>query len=90
MALGPDKRYSVEGLYTPSAARAFDWYASAGMEWLRPQPGQDFDAQSAVEGGIRIRFRKKQLMGFRIGLRANDIKNPRDPRLVFEFGTAAF
>jgi hypothetical protein len=90
MPFGPDRRYGVEALYTPSAARAFDWYVSTGTEWLRTKPGLDFESQSVAEGGIRFRFRKKQLIGFRLGLRATDVKNPRDPRLVFEFGTGAF
>jgi len=52
--------------------------------------GNNFEAQSVAEGGLRFRFRKKQLFGFRLGLRATDVRNPRDPRLVFEFGTGAF
>jgi hypothetical protein len=84
MAFGPDRCHGAEVLYMPSAASAFDWYAATGTEWLRIQPGQGYESQSVTEGGLRFRFHKKQLIGFRLGIRATDVKNPRDPRLVLK------
>lgn len=91
---GKDKRYSLEAMYTPSAARSFDWYASIGSEWFRPE-GRDFDAKFVSEGGIKFRFPKKKLFNVPLGLRMFGARlglrtTGRDPRVVFEFGAGAF
>ena len=89
---GNVRRYSLEALYAPSAARSFDWYASIGSEWLRPRSRdpevkRDFDAKFVSEAGIRGRFNKGPfLIGGRLGLRTTG----RDQRIVFEIGTGAF
>ena len=89
---GNDRRYSLEALYAPSAARSFDWYASIGSEWLRPrnrdpEAKRNFDAKFVSEGGIRFRINQGPfLFGGRIGLRTTG----RDQRVVFELGTGAF
>jgi hypothetical protein len=90
MPFGPEKRMSVEGLYTPSAARSFDWYVSAGPEWFRPLDSREYDARFVSEGGLRFRFDKKLHFGGRLGLRTTGFRQPRNPRIVFEFGTGAF
>ena len=82
---GKDKRYSLEAMYTTSAARTFDWYVSAGSEWFRLQD-RDFEAKFVSEGGVKFRFPYKRLFGARLGLRTTG----RDPRVVFEFGAGAF
>lgn len=89
---GNDRRYSLEAMYAPSAARSFDWYASIGSEWLRlrnrdPDAKRNFDAKFASEGGIRFRINQGPfLFGGRVGLRTTG----RDQRVVFEIGAGAF
>lgn len=90
MFLGPRKPLSVEALYAPSAARSFDWYVSAGPEWFRPLGTREFDVRFVSEGGLRFRFDKKQHFGARIGVRTNGFWQPREPRLIIEFGAGAF
>lgn len=89
---GNDRRYSLEAMYAPSAARSIDWYAAVGSEWLRlknrdPEAKRNFDAKFVSEGGIRGRFNLRSfLIGGRVGLRITG----RDQRVVFELGTGAF
>ncbi|MFN2598718.1 MAG: hypothetical protein ABR563_16210 [Pyrinomonadaceae bacterium] len=92
MPSGPERHWSVEGLFTPSASRTFDWYVSAGPEWIRPLGEDGYDTRFAGEGGLRFRFRIPKLgfMGGRLGLRTTGFRKPHDPRLIFEFGPGAF
>jgi hypothetical protein len=90
MPTGPERHWSIEGLYTPSASRTFDWYFSGGPEWFRPSGKDGFDTRFAAEGGLRFRFRKWQYFGGRLGIRTTGFRNPRDPKFVFEFGPGAF
>jgi hypothetical protein len=89
---GNDRRYSLEAMYAPSAARSIDWYASIGSEWLLPrnrdpEAKRNFDAKFVSEGGIRGRFNLRSfLIGGRVGVRVTG----RDQRVVFELGTGAF
>jgi hypothetical protein len=84
-------RFSVESLYTPSAARRVDWYAAIGSEWSRQEDSGEYKARFASEGGVKFRFNlSKFLMGFRVGLRASGLKQPQNPRLIFEIGPGAF
>ena len=89
-ASGPERHWSIEGLYTPSASRTFDWYVSAGPEWFRPLGESGYARRFASEGGLRFRFRKWQYIGGRLGIRTNSFPRPRDPRFVIEFGPGAF
>jgi hypothetical protein len=89
----PDRpiRFSLEGLYTPSAARTFDWYATSGAEWARPGPGRGYEGRLVNEGGLRFRFNwNNLLLGGRVGLRVTGFAEARAPRFIFEFGTGAF
>jgi hypothetical protein len=90
MPSGPERHWSVEGLFSPSASRTFDWYVSAGPEWFRPLGDEEYDTRFAAEGGLRFRFRFKLFIGGRLGIRTTGLRQPRDPRLVFEFGPGAF
>lgn len=90
MPTGPEKHWSLEGLFTPSASRTFDWYVSTGPEWFRPLRESGYDTRFAAEGGLRFRFRYKMFIGGRLGIRTTNVRQPRDPRLVFEFGPGAF
>lgn len=88
-------RFSLEALYTPSAARTFDWYVATGVEWERPDPSLSFAVKPVSEGGLRWRFNGGAiglplLIGGRIGLRATGFPEARQPRLIFELGTGAF
>jgi hypothetical protein len=84
-------RFSVEALYTPSAARRVDWYAALGPEWSRREDTGEYKPRLASEGGIKFRFNlTKFLMGARIGLRASGLKQPQSPRLIIELGPGAF
>lgn len=89
-ASGPERRFSIEGLYTPSASRTFDWYVSVGPEWFRPLGESGYDRRFASEGGLRFRFRYKMFIGGRLGIRTTGLRRPQDPRLIFEFGPGAF
>jgi hypothetical protein len=90
MPSGPERHWSLEGLFTPSASRTFDWYVSAGPERFRPLGEDEYDTRFATEGGLRFRFRYKLFIGGRLGIRTTGFRQPRDPRLVFEFGPGAF
>jgi len=89
-------RFSLEALYTPSAARAFDWYVASGPEWSRPVPGSGYEARLVNEGGLRFRFNggvigvPSLLLGGRLGMRITGFAEARQPRLIIEFGTGAF
>ena len=84
-------RFSLESLYTPSAARRVDWYGAIGSEWSRREETGDYKPRFVSEGGLKFRFNlNKFLIGARIGLRATGLKQPQNPRLIFEFGPGAF
>lgn len=84
-------RFSLEALYTPSASRSFDWYATAGAEWARPDLDLGYEARFVQEGGLRFRFNQGDwLLGGRVGLRVTGFAEARSPRFIFEFGTGAF
>jgi hypothetical protein len=90
MPSGPERHWSLEGLFIPSASRTFDWYISAGPEWFRRRGEEEYDTRFATEGGLRFRFRYKLFIGGRLGIRTTGFRQPRDPRLVFELGPGAF
>jgi hypothetical protein len=84
-------RFSLEAMYTPSASRTFDWYATMGAEWARPDPTLGFAARFIQEGGLRFRFNQgRWLVGGRVGLRVTGFAEARSPRFIFELGTGAF
>lgn len=89
----PDRpvRFSLEAMYTPSASRTFDWYATMGSEWARPDQSLGYAAKFVQEGGLRFRFNQGNwLLGGRFGLRFTGFAEARSPRFIFEFGTGAF
>lgn len=84
-------RFSLEAMYTPSASRTFDWYATMGAEWARPDPSLGYASRFVQEGGLRFRFnRGNWLVGGRLGLRVTGFAEARSPRFIFELGTGAF
>lgn len=102
---GPERRLSIEGMYTTSISRMVDWYATAGAEWVRQSRASGFENRFVSEGGVRFRVKppriplfpfvkdgprlKLPFLGGRIGVRANG-RDFRDHRLVIEAGTGAF
>lgn len=84
-------RFSLEAMYTPSASRTFDWYATGGAEWARPAQDLGYEGRFVQEGGLRFRFNQGSwLLGGRVGLRVTGFAEARSPRFIFEFGTGAF
>jgi hypothetical protein len=85
------ERWGLDVLYTPSASRAFDWYAGFGFERERveAESGDELGTHFASELGIRFRVRKGIFWGGRLGVRARG-RDLSEPRLVFEAGVGSF
>ena len=83
-------RGSIEGLYTPSGARAMSWYVSAGAEFDRGE------WVFASETGLKLRTRLRgtprkyalgaEFLGFRVGIRASGFDRISPIRWVLEVG----
>jgi hypothetical protein len=94
-ALPPISRGSIEAMYTPSASRPFDWYVTVGAEGDRSVPDQERRWSVVEEIGVRFRFSSERLriirfLGGRVGLRAESLTRPVNPRLVYEFGAGSW
>ncbi|HXT69416.1 MAG TPA: hypothetical protein VN700_06665 [Vicinamibacterales bacterium] len=81
-------RGSIEGLYTPSGARAMSWYVSAGGEVDRG------DWVFAAETGLKLRARiaprkytlGAEFIGFRVGIRGSGFDRIAPIRWILEVG----
>ena len=94
---GTITRWGLDGMFTPSASRTFDWYVSSGPERSNNRWG------GAAEGGLRVRVvlgemlpftrfshdLQRYFFGARVGIRSTFVSGGpgfRDTRLVFEVG----
>ncbi len=81
-------RLSIEGLYTPSGARAMSWYVSAGNEY------DNGDWTFAAETGLKLRARVAprrytlgaEFIGLRVGIRGSGFDRITPIRWILEVG----
>lgn len=70
------RRYGLDYIYTPSAARFADLYAAGGIEWYRTGPNRPFRFGPAWEVGLKGRVAVPKLpfklfAGYRFGIRTS-------------------
>jgi len=88
----PWDQLGFEGLYTPSASQAFDFYGSMGaVRRIYSDQSIPSDWRMTTEAGLRFRFKPfGSLIGARIGVRVFGFRRPEDPQVVFELGGGVF
>lgn len=82
------RRVTIDGLYTPSGARAMSWYVAAGAEY------DDGNWTFASETGLKLRARiaprrytlGAEFIGFRVGIRGSGWDRITPIRWILEVG----